>query len=96
MIKRDKTPPDQPTTFHQLALAGLELEAGGRYAQDTRVTGSDPAPYPALPAGSPWSDPQPIEPPTGENIDAADPTGTPAEIEASIARIERDRSGDAE
>jgi hypothetical protein len=89
VMRRDKTDPNAPTTFHQLALAGLELEAGGRYAQDAQVTGTTPSvDYPA--ASGPWSDPQPPEPPTGENIDAAEPVGTPAEIEASLERIERE------
>ena len=94
-MRRDKTDPNAPTTYHELARTGLALdEAGGRYAQDTRVTGSTPTTdYPA--ASGPWSDPQPAEPPTGENIDAVEPVGTVSEIEASIARVERERGGDA-
>lgn len=97
MIKRDKTDPNTPTTYHALASAGLELESGGRFAQDTRVTGSTPTTdYPA--ASGPWSgaDPQPPEEPLGESVDDMVPVGTAVEIAESIERlVERERSGDA-
>jgi hypothetical protein len=94
MIRRDKTDPSAPVSYFELANAGIALEeAGGRFSAASRVVGSEPVPtYP--PASSPWSDPQPSEPPTGENIDAAEPTGTPSEIEASLARLERERGSE--
>jgi hypothetical protein len=87
-MRRDKTDPNAPTTFFELANAGIALEeAGGRFSAASRVVGSEPVPtYP--PASGPWSEPQPPEPPTGENIDAAEPVGTPAEIEASLRKAE--------
>jgi hypothetical protein len=95
MIRREKTDPNAPTTFFELARAGLELEAGsGRHSATAQVVGSDAAPYPAQPAGSPWaSDPVPVEPPLGESVEDMVPTGTPTEVAASIERAEC--SGDA-
>jgi hypothetical protein len=89
MIRRDKTDPNTPTTYHALAQGGLELESGGRFAVDAAIVGRDPAPYPAQPAGSPWAGAQPVEPPTGLAIDAQEPTGEPHELAASLERLER-------
>jgi hypothetical protein len=75
----------EPTTFHQ--LASVDVELGGRFARPDYITGTEPASrYPHLPASSPWaSDPVPPEEPLGFAIDAMDPVGTAAEIEASLA-----------
>jgi len=95
-MRRDKTDPNAATTFFELANAGIALEeAGGRFSAASRVVGSEPVPtYP--PASGPWSDPQPPEPPTGVEIDAQEPVGEAHEVAASMERIERERSGDAE
>jgi hypothetical protein len=91
MIRRkgddDKTDPNRATTFFKIAQSGLADEAGGRFGVQPRVTG---VAYPTLPASSPWAaDPVPAEAPLGEDISAVEPTGTPVEIQASIARLER-------
>jgi hypothetical protein len=81
--------PAEPTTMHQLAGVGLALE-GGRFASETTVTGAEPAMhYPKLPEGSPWAGGGDVglQPPTGININEQEPTGTPAEVAASIAQL---------
>ena len=92
MTKRNNKTPLEPTTFHQLAQAGLELEGGGRFAADVQIVGAAPTTdYPA--SGVPQADAG-LEPPTGENIDALEPTGTPTEVLASIERAERERGSE--
>jgi hypothetical protein len=90
MLKRpresNKTPPE-PTTFHQLALAGIDLESGGRFAADVHVVGSTPAPH--YPASGVPNDDVGEEAPTGEDINAQIPVGEVFEIDASIERLER-------
>jgi hypothetical protein len=92
MIRRDKTDPSAPTTFFELANAGIALEeAGGRFSAASRVVGSTPTAAELYPApGVPNAD-------VGEELPVGDdqrpePVGTAAEITASI---ERERSGDA-
>jgi hypothetical protein len=76
------------TTYHQ--LAGVDQELGGRFAKADVVAGAEPAVhYPAQPALSPWSgsaDPG-LEPPTGIDINALEPVGTPAEIARSLEAL---------
>jgi hypothetical protein len=74
------------TTYHRQAQIDQELELGGRYREKETITGSErTTDYPRLPGGSPWSgDPVGIEPPLGVAIDEMEPTGTAAEIEASL------------
>ena len=89
----DKTPPDQPTTYHSLAQSGLALETGGRFAVDAAVVGTSPnagAVYPA--AGTPPAD-LAQEPPLGDDLHPG-PVGEPHEIAASIERLERKRGGE--
>ena len=66
-------------------------DAGGRYAKLTpaTITGSTPSPqYPKQPANSFWShDPVAATPPLGFSVDAMEPVGTPAEIEASLPTL---------
>ena len=66
-------------------------DAGGRYAKLTpaTITGSTPAPqYPKQPANSFWShDPVAATEPLGFSVDAMEPVGTHAEIEASIPTL---------
>jgi hypothetical protein len=73
-------------TYHSRAGAELELEGqAGRFKHDTIVTGSSPSvQYPRLDASSPWSQPNPIEPPIDIDISYVEPCGTPAEVEASL------------
>ena len=63
-------------------------DAGGRYAKLTpsNVIGSTSAPqYPKLPASSPWSQfDQNVEPVLGFSVNSMEPTGTHAEVQASI------------
>lgn len=76
------------TTYHQRAQVELGLDdAAGRFGKPSVVTGSEPAVrYPRLPASSPWaSDPVPNEEPLGVDVNALEPVGTAAEIEASLA-----------
>ena len=95
---KDNTKPDAPVSYFELARAGLELEGGtGRFAPDVGVTGSTPTAgelYPAASAAQ--SDPVPPEEPLGESVEDMVPVGTPSEVAASIARVERERSGDAQ
>ena len=98
MIRRnpeDRTDPSAPTTYFQIASVDIELESGsGRFAAQSAVVGRDPAPYPAQPAGR-WAgaDPVPSEEPLGESVERVEPVGTPAEVQASIERLERKREG---
>jgi hypothetical protein len=97
MTKRESNKtPRAPTTYHSLASAGLELESSGRFAVDAAVVGSTPDAGSAYPAASAaQSDLVGIEAPTGIAIDAQEAVGEVFEIEASLARLERERSGDA-
>jgi hypothetical protein len=92
-MNRNKSEPE-PATLFDIARSGLD-EAGGRWAeQDARVIGSAAAAGSAYPAASAaQSDLVGEEPALGEAVADVIPTGTPAEIEASLARIER--NGDA-
>jgi hypothetical protein len=82
-------------TYH--AFATSEAGAvGGRYGvvSKTRVIGSGPVEYPALPSSSPWaSDPIPPEPSFGMAIDAMEPVGTHVEIEQSLQLAELQSGG---
>jgi hypothetical protein len=97
MIRRnskDRTDPSAATTYFQRAAADDEL--GGRFAGQPTVIGATPdagALYPA--ASDAQANPVPPEEPTGVAIDAQEPVGEMHEIEASLARIERERGGDA-
>jgi hypothetical protein len=74
-------------TYHQFAASESDA-VGGRYGavSKTRVIGSGPATYPALPASSPWaSDPVPAEEPLGIDLSAAPIVGEVHEITASLA-----------
>jgi hypothetical protein len=62
-------------------------DTGGRYRKQTpsTITGAQPVvEYPAQPAGSPWAGEQAVEPALGYDVNAQEPTGTHAEIQASI------------
>jgi hypothetical protein len=99
MIKlrpEDKTDPNAPVTLFEIARTSIALdEPGGRFSTSAHVVGTAPTvDYPA--ASGPWAgaDPVGLEPPTGENIEAVEAVGTPAEQAASIERLERQRGGD--
>jgi hypothetical protein len=66
-------------TYHSVAMAGVDDERGGRYANaDSRasVIGASPIAYPAQPEGSPWHrDPCGTEPPLGYSVDEQEPVG---------------------
>jgi hypothetical protein len=75
-------------TYRDRAEADLQLENQGRHsaAAKASVTGSARVPQvPRMPEGSPWAgDLVPPEEPTHYDINALEPNGTPAEIEASL------------
>ena len=75
-------------TFFSRAEADIGLESQGRHAAAAKatVTGSARVPQvPRMPEGSPWAgDLVPPEEPTHYDINALEPNGTPAEIEASL------------
>jgi hypothetical protein len=77
---------DQRSTYLDHARANAEMEAQGRFA---KVTGSPVAGVPQVPRqpeGSPWhSDVSGIEPSLGYSVHDMVPTGTPSEVQASIA-----------
>ena len=80
-----------PTTMHQMANRGVDFNlATPSIGGDNYVTGSEPeAHWPRLPEGNPWGGgPQPgLEPSLGVEIDQQEPTGTPAEVAASIEAL---------
>jgi hypothetical protein len=58
----------------------------GRFAVGARQPITE---YPRQPEGSPWHhDPLGPEPPLGYSVDQMEPVGSPAEVEASIQRLE--------
>jgi hypothetical protein len=90
IIKRDpndKTKDDEPTTYHALAQAGIELEGTGRFAADVRVVGTTPTASGLYPAAGVVQGDLGEELPLGDD-QRPEPTGTPAEQAASIARGE--------
>jgi hypothetical protein len=74
-------------SYHRQAQIDQELELGGRFAADTINSGSaSTVDYPPLPQSSPSAgDSVGVEPPLGQDVNAQEPTGTAAEIEASLA-----------
>ena len=94
MIKRDKTDPNKPTTFFELANAGIALdEAGGRYSAASRVVGSTPTAAELYPAAAQPNADIGEELPVGDD-QRPEPVGTVSEIEASLARLERERGSE--
>ncbi len=78
-----------PTTYHAQAQVDLKLDDEGRFAnKDSAVTGAGAVPqYPR--AAGPCADPVrvPDEPPLGYAINDQEPTGTPVEVERSLAKL---------
>jgi hypothetical protein len=73
-----------PTTRHQMANQGVDLDLNGGQAPGGYVMGSEPsAHWPALPPGSPWGNgPQPgQEPPFPLDISYVEPVGSMQEID---------------
>jgi hypothetical protein len=74
-------------TYRDFAQSDPELELGGRFAKVTPSTVVGAAPVtsvPRQPEGSHWhSDPMPMEPPLGLDINAVEPVGEPHELRAS-------------
>ena len=66
-------------------------DSGGRFAKLTpaTITGATSPQYPQLPPSSPWASgfDQNVEPQLGFSVDAMEPTGTHAEIEASLPAL---------
>jgi hypothetical protein len=90
-VHKDRMP---KTTFQSFSEVFADEDRGGRYKPETstHVIGSTPIPkYPELPASSPsHHDPVPNEAPLGFSIDAMEPLGTEAEVQASIDRLRKD------
>jgi hypothetical protein len=83
---------NERATYHQIAVAEANA-VGGRFARQTSgtVIGDTSVAYPTLPPNSPWHcDPVPPEQPLGADINFLEPTGTAAEIEASLLREARE------
>jgi hypothetical protein len=78
----------EPSTLHQQAMIGLELENTGRHATGTIITGSQPASHYPRAAG-PWADAArvPDEPPLGFCIDDQPACGEAFEVEKSRASL---------
>lgn len=71
-------------TLQGRAVAELQMEERGRFARNVNVTAATGAP--TYPAASDWTqDHLPIEPSLGFDVNAQEPVGTIAEIEASLA-----------
>jgi hypothetical protein len=83
-----------PSTYH--ALANLDTSLSGRFGKADIVTGDEAsARYFELPTSSPWGGPRmPDEPSLGLDINAPEPNGTFAEIQASISSLEITASED--
>jgi hypothetical protein len=77
-----------PSTFFEMARAGVDLTLSGEGSAAGYVTGSEPfVRYPAAAPGYSGG-PQPgLEPSLGVPIDALEPVGTPAEVAASAAEL---------
>jgi hypothetical protein len=89
VIKRDPkddTDPNAPTTYFEVANAGIALEGGGRFAAQSAVVGSTPTPAELYPATSVPNADVGVEPPLDDLH--PEPVGTPAEVAASIAERE--------
>jgi hypothetical protein len=80
---------EAPSTFFQMARAGLDLSLSGEGSPGGYVSGSEPfVRYPAAAPGYSGG-PQPgLEPSLGVPIDALEPVGTAVEIEQSIQLAE--------
>jgi hypothetical protein len=77
------------TTFRDAAIADISLQTGGRFNNAPVVTGSTPSQaWPRLPEGNPWAeDRSGVEPPLGYKINDLEVTGTPAEVQQSLAEL---------
>ena len=85
------------TTYFQQSQVAEELDAkAGRFAKPSVVSGSEPAVrYPRLPSSSPWaSDPVPVEPPLGIDVNALEPTGELHELVGPLALTSVSQSTD--
>lgn len=81
ILKNDR----RMNTMHGRAQIELEQLMTGRFARRAEVSGVEAAPV-AFPAAE-WTCADPgLEPPTGIDINAQEPTGEPFEINASIER----------
>jgi hypothetical protein len=79
-VKRD--------TYLTRAQSDADLTSQGRFKRETATRATGTPTYPSLPASSPWhSDPVPATEPLGFSVEAIEPNGTHAEIEASIAAL---------
>jgi hypothetical protein len=97
MLKRDPkddTDPNAPTTFFEIAKAGLVLdEADGRFASQSAVVGSTENVGSIYPRSSVPNADVGVEEPLGDDLHPG-PVGEAHEIAASIARLEREREAE--
>jgi hypothetical protein len=78
--------PPAPSTFFQMANAGVDLSLDGGQSAGGYVAGSEP--FVRYPASGYSGGPQPgLEPPLGVEIDQKEPTGTPSEVARSIGEL---------
>jgi hypothetical protein len=85
--QREKEEVLRNDTYFRRATVGLDLDSpGGRFRAGEEISGTEASVrYPRLPSSSPWAaDNVGVEPPTGVEIDAQEPTGTAEEIERSL------------
>ena len=76
----------EASTLHAMANLGIDTDISSGRSKGDYVAGSEPhVSYPA--ASGPWSDSVrvPDEPPLGYPIDAQEPVGTFAEVQASLS-----------
>jgi hypothetical protein len=79
----------QGGTFHSLAQADLALERVGRHAVPSAVVVGSTSPS-NYPKGPDWTvDPVPKTEPLNYDINAMEPVGTVAEVQASIDRLRK-------
>jgi hypothetical protein len=71
-------------TYLSRAQADADLGAQGRFKRETTTEVTSIPIYPQQPASSPWAfPPEPASDQLGYEIDAMEPVGTPAEVQAS-------------
>jgi hypothetical protein len=81
---------------HDSYLTRAQAEAdqvGGRFRKEVTTTVNAVPQYPKLPASSPWASgfDQNVEPVLGYDVNAQEPTGTPAEVQASLNRASEEK-----
>ena len=73
-------------TYLTRAQSDADLTSQGHFKRETATRVTSVPVYPSLPSSSPWSNGFDVnaEPPLGVDVNAMEPTGTHAEVQASI------------